>query len=67
MTQTKHDLLQNLDKITNELAILTGVRGMDALIVQTAKENGSLLVSLDNERLKLVKGKVSIKNPENLI
>src|SRR3989339_301329 len=50
-----------------DLAISTGIRGMDALIIQTAKENGSLLVSLDQEMLRLVKGKVSIKNPEDLV
>jgi predicted nucleic acid-binding protein len=35
-----------------ELAILTGVRGMDALVIQTAKEFETELVSFDDELVK---------------
>ncbi|MBI5400183.1 type II toxin-antitoxin system VapC family toxin [Candidatus Saganbacteria bacterium] len=50
----------------SDLAISTGIRGMDVLVVQTAKENKSVLVSLDNEMLHLIKGIVSVKLPDNL-
>lgn len=38
-----------------DLAIKTGVRGMDALVIQVAKEFGAELVSFDNEMIKRAK------------
>lgn len=35
-----------------ELAIITGVRGMDALVIQTAKEYKTDLISFDDELVK---------------
>lgn len=35
-----------------EIAIKTGVRGMDALVIQVAKEFDAKLVSFDNEMVK---------------
>ena len=39
-----------------------GVRGMDAIVVQTAKEFGSILISLDGEMVKRAKSVVAVKN-----
>lgn len=50
-----------------EIAAKTGVRGMDALIIQTAKEYNALLVSLDNEMTKRAKEVVKIAEIEKLI
>lgn len=38
-----------------DLAIKTGVRGMDALVIQVAKEFGTELISFDNEMIKKAK------------
>jgi predicted nucleic acid-binding protein len=43
-----------------DLAIQTGLRGMDALVVQTAMEFGSELVTFDDEMMK--RSKVVLKN-----
>ncbi len=36
-----------------EVALATGLRGMDAIVVQTAHEFGAVLTSIDNEMLQL--------------
>ncbi len=38
-----------------DLAIKTGVRGMDALVIQVAREFGTELISFDNEMIKKAK------------
>ena len=43
-----------------------GVRGMDAIVIQTAKEFDSLLVSLDGEMVKRAKSVVTVKDVEDL-
>ncbi len=35
-----------------ELSVKTGVRGMDALVIQVTKEYGSQLISFDEEMIK---------------
>jgi len=43
-----------------EIAAKTGLRGMDALVVQVAREYGAELISFDKEMIK--KAKVILKN-----
>ena len=43
-----------------DIAIESGMRGMDAIIVQTAKEYGTSLVTLDNEMISKAKGIANI-------
>ena len=43
-----------------------GVRGMDAIVIQTAKEFDSFLVSLDDEMVKRAKSVVTTKDVEDL-
>jgi len=43
-----------------------GVRGMDAIVIQTAKEFGSILISLDGEMVKRAKSVVTVKNVGDL-
>lgn len=50
-----------------ELAVKNSLAGMDALVVQVAKENSAILVSLDAEMVKSAQGEVSIKIPEELV
>jgi predicted nucleic acid-binding protein len=45
----------------SDIAIETGMRGMDAIVVQTAKEYGTSLVTLDNEMINKATGIVKIK------
>ena len=42
-----------------------GVRGMDAIVIQTAKEFDNVLVSLDGEMLKMAKSVVTVKDVED--
>ena len=42
------------------------VRGMDAIVVQIAKEFGSILISLDGEMVKRAKSVVTVKNVGDL-
>ncbi len=48
--------------ITKEI----GVQGMDAIVIQAAKEFDSILVNLDDEMLKRAKSVVTIKDVEDL-
>jgi len=48
--------------ITKEI----GVRGMDAIVIQTAKEFDSILISLDGEMVKRAKTVVTVKDVEDL-
>jgi predicted nucleic acid-binding protein len=42
-----------------------GVQGMDAIVIQTAKEFDNILVSLDGEMLKRAKSVVTVKDVED--
>ena len=46
-----------------EIAQSFGLRGMDAIVVQTAEEFGATLVSLDVEMMRSVKGLVRTRAP----
>jgi predicted nucleic acid-binding protein len=50
-----------------EIAEQTGVRGMDAIIVQAARENGTALITLDREMAERVKDVVKVAEPETLL
>ncbi|MFC1495935.1 type II toxin-antitoxin system VapC family toxin [Candidatus Margulisiibacteriota bacterium] len=50
-----------------EMALLSGLRGMDALVVQIAKENNCVLVTLDSEMIKLGQRFVKTKTVEELL
>jgi predicted nucleic acid-binding protein len=60
----------DLDSVrANEAANIAkeiGVRGMDAVVIQTAIEFDSLLVSLDDEMVKRAKSVVTAKDVEDL-
>ena len=43
-----------------------GVRGMDAIVIQTVKEFDSVLFSLDGEMVKRAKSVVTVKDIEDL-
>jgi len=45
----------------SDIAIESGVRGMDAVVIQTAKEYNTLLVSLDAEMIEKAAGIVKIR------
>lgn len=49
------------------IAVETGVRGMDAVVIQTAKENNAVLVTLDKEMIKKAKGIVKTKYVDELV
>ena len=66
-TITFEELVRSRADEAANLAINTGLRGMDAIIVQTAIENQAYLVSLDSEMLELVKGKVKIKRVSEIL
>jgi len=50
-----------------EIAVLTGVRGMDAIILQTARENGTTLITLDGEMAERAKDVVKVVKPDVLL
>ena len=50
-----------------DVAITLGLRGMDAVIAQVAKESGTDLVSIDAELASKPKGIVGIKDVADLI
>lgn len=45
-----------------DIATETGVRGMDAIVIQTAKDYNTILVSLDAEMMAKAAGTVRIRN-----
>ena len=71
--------LENIDSITfldiissraddaANIAKETGVRGMDAIVIQIAKEFGSPLVSLDMEMIERSKSVVTTVNIEDVV
>lgn len=50
-----------------ELAVTSGLRGMDAVVVQVAKEFETILVSLDEELLSRVGSTVNTQEVRSLI
>ena len=50
-----------------ELAQMSGLRGMDAVIVQIAEEFSATLVSLDFQMMSSVQGIVETKTPDQLL
>lgn len=44
-----------------DIAIETGVRGMDAVVIQTAKEYNTTLISLDAEMVEKASKKIKVK------
>lgn len=66
-TITFEELVKSRAEEAADLAISTGIRGMDALVVQTAKENDAFLVSLDSNMLELIKGKVAVRSLEEIV
>ena len=46
---------------SSDIAIETGVRGMDAIVIQTAREYETILVSLDNEMVNKAEGLVRVR------
>ena len=45
-----------------EIAGEIGAKGMDAIVIQTVKENGTVLVTLDKELIKCARGIVKVKD-----
>lgn len=70
------ELLQNIDTLNfvelesmradaaADMAARTGLRGMDAIVVQVAEEFDTTLVSLDEEMMDRAKSVVNIRNVE---
>jgi predicted nucleic acid-binding protein len=48
------------------IALETGVRGMDAIVLQVAKEFGAALVSLDDDMIERAKARVQVKSLADL-
>lgn len=46
----------------SDIATETGVRGMDAIVIQTAKDYKTILISLDAEMIEKATGMVRIRN-----
>jgi len=51
---------ERADKACN-IAKKTGIRGMDTIVVQIAEENNSTLLSLDEEMLERIEGKINVE------
>lgn len=66
-TITFEELLKFRAEKACKIAEKTGVRGMDALVVQIAKENNCPLITLDRELMEWVKSEVKVKQAEDLI
>jgi len=61
------DLISSRADDAAKIAKETGVRGMDAVVIQTAKEFGSPLVSLDMEMIERSKSVVTTVNIEDVV
>jgi len=49
-----------------ELAVRLGLRGMDAIVVQAAKEKNQVLITFDEEAAEKIKGVVEVYTHKNL-
>lgn len=65
-TITFEELVRFRAELAAEIALKNGLRGMDAIVLQTAKENNSVLVTLDGEMLNLTKNIVKTADVEKL-
>jgi predicted nucleic acid-binding protein len=61
------ELIRYRVKEASSIAINTGLKGMDAIVVQVAKEMDSFLVSLDDDMIKKAKPIVKVKSLDELI
>jgi len=56
-----------LEGVRSDVAARTGLRGMDAIVVQIAEEFGATLISLDKEMMDRAKSVVSIGSIEEFL
>ena len=61
------DMISSRADDATKIAKETGVRGMDAIVIQIAKEFGSPLVSLDMEMIERSKSVVTTVNIEDVV
>ena len=61
------DLVKSRASQACELAMASGLRGMDALVLQVAKEMGTTLVTLDEEFVELAKRVVRTQSVRVLV
>ena len=61
------EIVKSRIKEANKIAIEHGLRGMDAIVVQSAKENNSSLVTLDNQMAKMASKSVKVISIEKLL
>ena len=61
------DLVKSRATQACELAVASGLRGMDALLLQVAQEMQATLVTLDDELLKSVRGLIPVQSIEALV
>ena len=61
------DLVKSRASQACELAMASGLRGMDALVLQVAREMGTALVSLDEEFVELAKRVARTQSVRSLV
>lgn len=61
------ELIQSRAKDAYQIAVRAGLRGMDAIVVQIAKENNCALVTLDQEMAEKAKEIIPVESIEKLI
>lgn len=61
------DLVKSRASQACELAMASGLRGMDALVLQVAREMGTTLVSLDDEFVELAKRVARTQSVRSLV
>lgn len=61
------DLESNRANEASDIAKKSGMRGMDAIVVQITKEFNATLVSLDDEMIAKAEGIVKVKSVDTLI
>lgn len=66
-TITFFDLIKSRVKDARKIAVKLKLRGMDAIIVQLAKEMDAILITLDDEMIKRVNGFVKVGSLRDLV
>ncbi|MEA3254848.1 MAG: type II toxin-antitoxin system VapC family toxin [Candidatus Altiarchaeota archaeon] len=61
------DLIKYRADMAADIAKETGVRGMDAIVIQIAKENDATLITLDEEMINKAGSIISIQDVDDLI
>jgi len=61
------ELTEERSRQSAELAADLRVRGMDAIVIQAAKERDSVLITFDDEMAKRAKAATRVAKPENLL